>query len=149
MSNQIEKLESERRKNTKGLFLVQSLFLLFWLLRFFLRSSGILYEPMRSIGIAVLIAALIAQVYYVIKLAYIAKKMKSDPELFSALNNELVQLNELKSWKTAFFSTVGCLLFLGLISFIFPIEDLIFVILTAILTGSGAYNLAFLVLDRG
>lgn len=149
MRDQIEKLENDRRRNTKGFFLVQSLFLIFWLLRFFLRSSGILYSQLRTIGIIVLVAALIAQVYYVIKLASIAKKMKSDPEIFSALNNELVQLNELKSWKAAFFSTVGCLLFLGLISFLFPIKDLIFVILTAILAGSGAYNLAFLVLDRG
>ena len=149
MRDQIEKLESDRRRNTKGLFLVQSLFLVFWLLRFFLKTSGVLDKPLQSLGIIVLVAALIAQVYYVIKLASVAKKMKSDPEIFSTLNNELVQLNELKSWKAAFFSTVGCLLFLGLISFIFPIEDLIFVILTAVLAGSGAYNLTFLVLDRG
>jgi hypothetical protein len=82
------------------------------------------------------------------KLNLIKQKAKKDPKLYSALNDELVRLNEIKSWKAAFFSTIVCLLIFTVISFLYKFNDLFAVTLTTIFVGTGAHYTAFYLFVR-
>lgn len=96
----------------------------------------------------VLILCILVQAYFAIPLNLLKNKIKSDPKLYSALYNELVRLHELKAWRVAFFSAIGFLVLVAILSFFMPVRDIIFVAITAFLAGSGGYHLAFYYLDR-
>jgi dolichol kinase len=96
----------------------------------------------------VLLLCILVQAYFAIPLNLLKNKIKSDPKLYSALYNELVRLHELKAWRVAFFSAIGFLVFVAILSFFMPVRDIIFVAITAFLAGSGGYHLAFYYLDR-
>ena len=65
-----------------------------------------------------------------------------------ALNNELVQLNELKAWRASFFSVIGFIVVAAVLSIFMHINDIMLVFLTALLIGFGTHNTAVYLLDR-
>lgn len=65
-----------------------------------------------------------------------------------ALNNELVQLNELKAWRVSFFAVIGFIVIAAITSFFIQINDLMLIFLTALLVGFSTHNAAVYFLDK-
>ena len=74
--------------------------------------------------------------------------MKQDPRLKEAMNDERIQLNELRAWKVGFFALIGFIIFAAIVSLLIEINDMMLVYLTALLIGFGARNTAVYLLDR-
>ncbi|MFC1724727.1 hypothetical protein ACFL4T_03805 [candidate division KSB1 bacterium] len=150
MSNLIEIMDGKRRKYLSGYLIFLSIFLVIWFSEKVLQAAGIKIDGIRIVSLPVYIICILFQAYYSISLSTLKKKIKNDPQLNAALYNELVQLNELKSWRTAFFSTSATVLLLSIMSIFTPLlNDTMYIALTSILIGFGSYHLAFFVLDRG
>jgi hypothetical protein len=96
----------------------------------------------------VLIVSLLIQAYYAVRTNLLERKIRKDAQLKAALNNELIQLNELKAWRAAFFAMLGFIILTGVFSVFVQIDDLMLVLLTLLLVGFGAHNLAVFLLDR-
>ena len=79
---------------------------------------------------------------------YQMRKIREDPSLKEALHDELFQLNELKAWKTAFFSVIGFNVLVAVLSLFIVFEDLMLIFLTTLLIGFGSYSLTLYLLDR-
>jgi divalent metal cation (Fe/Co/Zn/Cd) transporter len=143
MDSEIEKLDKKRMRYLE-LFLVGFfLFLILSLLRYFFRLNGLNEQP---IGIAVLAGlffcvGVIALSTY--KNAVLARKIKSDPLLEEALNNEMVQSLETQSWKAAYIGAIAATSFFALVGFVYPVCDLVLVALTSIIAGAGAHRATF------
>lgn len=148
MANQIEIFDQKRRKYLRGFLFGLVIFFLTWLLRFILRAYEIGSTPVHMAILGLLIMCILVQAYFAINLTITVSKIKKDPQLFSALYNELVRLHELKAWRVAFFSSLGSVILIAVLSFFMPVRDIVFIVLTAILAGSGGYHSAFYYLDR-
>lgn len=148
MINQIEIFDQKRRRYLKGFILGLTVFFLTWLLRFILKANNIGSIPVHVAILVILILCVLVQAYFAVNLKITVSKIKKDPQLYSALYNELVRLHELKSWRVAFFSALGFLILIAILSFFMPVRDIVFIAITAILAGSGGYHLAFYYLDR-
>jgi len=148
MTTQIEIFDQKRRRYLKGFLFGLVIFFLTWLLRFILRANEIGSIPVHVAILVILILCVLIQAYFAIHLKVFVSKIKKDPQLYSALYNELVRLHELKAWRVAFFSSLGFLILIAILSFFMPVRDIVFIALTAILAGSGGYHLAFYYLDR-
>ncbi|MCJ7526238.1 MAG: hypothetical protein MUP71_13590, partial [Candidatus Aminicenantes bacterium] len=85
-----------------------------------------------------------------IRLALTEREIRKDPLLKEAIYNELDRLNELKSWKIAFY----CLTILTLIAiYLFhimaiPLKEPIILIITYWWVGGGSFSFARYFLDR-
>jgi dolichol kinase len=148
MANQIESFDQKRRKYLKGFLLGLVIFFMTWILRFILRAYEIGSNPVHIAILVLLILCILVQAYFAIHLTITVIKIKKDPKLYSALYNELVRLHELKAWRVAFFSALGSVVLIAVLSFFMPVRDIVFIALTAILAGSGGYHSAFYYLDR-
>lgn len=148
MTNKIEMFDQRRRRYLRGYLIGFVIFFLAWFLRFILRANEIGATPFHVTIFVVLLAAIPVQAYFAIHLNITVHKIKKDPKLYSALYNELVRLHELKAWRVAFFSCLGVVVLIALLSFFMPVRDIVFIALTAILAGFGSYQLAFYYLDR-
>jgi Na+-driven multidrug efflux pump len=148
MSNQIEIFDQKRRKYLRGFLFGLVIFFLTWILRFILRAYEIGSTPVHMAILGLLILCILVQAYFAINLTITVSKIKKDPQLYSALYNELVRLHELKAWRVAFFSALGSVILIAVLSFFMPVRDIVFIALTAILAGSGGYHSAFYYLDR-
>ncbi len=148
MSSIIEQLDRSRRRNLAGFIMALAVFLAFWFVRFFLRASGETFArwdvPLRF----VLICSIAATGWFSIKLSRIRRQIKADPRLSEALDNELVILNEIRSWRVAFFASMACLVALAVLKFVYPVFDMVFVTLTTFIVGMAAYNISFFMKDR-
>ena len=148
MANQIEIFDQKRRKYLRGFLFGLVIFFLTWLLRFILRASDIGSQAVQLVILIILILCVLVQAYFAINLKKTVSQIKRDPQLYSALYNELVRLHELKAWRVAFFSSLGFLILIAILSFFMPVRDIVFIALTAILAGSAGYHSAFYYLDR-
>jgi dolichol kinase len=148
MENQIEIFDQKRRKYLKGFLFGLVIFFLAWLLRFILRANDIGSDAVHIAILALLILCILVQAYFAINLKNTVSQIKKDPRLYSALYNELVRLHELKAWRVAFFSALGSVVLIAILSFFMPVRDIVFIAFTAILAGSGGYHSAFYYLDR-
>ena len=150
MSNLIELMDGKRRKYLSGYLVFLSVFLVIWFSEKVLQAAGIEIDGIRIVTLPVYIICILFQAYFSISLSTLKKKIKEDPQLNAALNNELVRLNELKSWRTAFFTTCASVLLLSILSVFTPLlDDTMYIALTSVLIGFGSYHLAFFILDRG
>lgn len=148
MMNQIEIIDQKRRKYLRGYLIGFAIFIFAWLLRFFIKANVIRSIPLYVAVFVVLLTMVLVQAYFAIFLNILKRKIKNDPKLYSALYNELVRLHELKAWRAAFFSAIGFLILIAILSFLIPVRDIVFVVLTAILAGFFGYHCAFYYLDR-
>jgi len=148
MSKAIEELDRKRSRNIKIYILSLAVFLVAWIPRLILRSTGSFAVTADRILIAVFAATIPFQAYSSLNLAAIARKIRKDPVLKTALYNELYQVHDMKAWKTGFYSMAVCLLVFSILS-LFLRFDVIPVAVTAYLIGFGGYQISFYFLDRG
>lgn len=143
MDSEIEKLDKMRMRYLEWFLIGFFLFLILSLFRYFFRLSGLNDQP---IGIAVLAGlffcvGLIAFSTY--KSAILARKIRQDPLLDEALNNEMVQSLETQSWKAAYIGAIASTSFFALVGFVYPVCDLVLIALTSIVAGAGANRATF------
>jgi hypothetical protein len=148
MTTQIEIFDRDRRRYRVGLLIGSSIFLLAWFGYIVVRISPGSIELFHTIVMVVLIVSLVIQAYYAVRTNLLERQIRKDDQLKAALNNELIQLNELKAWRAAFFSMLGFIVITAVFSFFVQIDDLMLVLLTLLLVGFGAHNLVAYILDR-
>lgn len=148
MTTQIEIFDRDRKRYRTGLLVGSLVFLLAWFGYILVRVTPQPQELLHTIVLVVLIASLIVQAYFALRTTLLERNIRKDARLKEALNNELIQFNELKAWRIAFFAVVGFIVITAGFSFFVQIEDLMLVLLTLLLVGFGAHNLAIYVLDR-
>ena len=148
MTTQIEIFDRDRKRYRSGLLVGSIIFLVAWFGYVLVRVSPSSPELFHTIVMVVLIVSLLIQAYYAVRTNLLERKIRRDAQLNAALNNELIQLNELKAWRAAFFAMLGFIILTAVFSFFVQIDDLMLVLLTLLLVGFGAHNLAVYLLDR-
>ena len=148
MTTQIEIFDRSRKRYRSGLLIGSFVFLLAWFGYILVRVSPRPMEIFHTIVLVVLITSLVVQAYYALRTTLLERQIRRDAKLNEALNNELIELNELKAWRAAFFSVLIFIAIIGVFSFFVQIKDLMLVLLTLLLVGFGAHNLAGYLLDR-
>ena len=148
MTTQIEIFDQDRKRYRSGLLVGSIIFLVAWFGYILVRVSPRPLELFHTIVMVVLIVSLLIQAYYAVRTNLLERKIRKDAQLKAALNNELIRLNELKAWRAAFFAMLGFIILTGVFSFFVQIDDLMLVLLTLLLVGFGAHNLAVFLLDR-
>ena len=107
MTTQIE-IYDQKRKYYRGGGLIGSIvFFIAWIGYVILRLSSSASEFARTLVLVILILSVIVQAYYALRVNLIEKDIRQDPKMKEALNNELVQLNDLKAWRASFFAVIG------------------------------------------
>lgn len=149
MPNKIEIADRSRSSNLKGFLIGGYIFILTWFVEQFLQYGGYELQSIRKFSLPVFAISIIVQAFFSIRLVILKNKIKTDHELSEALYNELVRLNELKSWRFAFFVLVAYNLIFGIVSTIYAPLDFMYVALTSAVVGFVSYHSAFFHLDRG
>ena len=98
MVSKIESLDRRRMKLLEWYLVSFVFFLLLTLARFFFRAEGLNSQPIGMAVLAGLIVTLLVQAGTAIGSALQARKIRSDPSLEAALNNELIRSLETQSW---------------------------------------------------
>jgi hypothetical protein len=158
-SSEIEILDAKRMRHLEIYILGVGVFIALSVTRYFFRLGGLNSQP---IGVAVLVGLIIS--LGVISLSTILSaqfwnRVKYDPTMMDALNNELIQVLQLKSWKAAYLGAVGSwkaaylgavgtTLFFAVVTFFYPVSDPMLMALTSIIAGAGAYQATFYFLYR-
>jgi hypothetical protein len=143
MTDDIEGLDRRRMRYMEWFLIGFVPFLILSIARFFFRQSGLNQEP---IGTAVLIGLILSVVVIALSTfgsASLARKIKDTPSTQEALNNELIQAIEVRSWKAAYLGAIAISAFFALSHFFYPICDPVLSALTSIITGAGAYQAHF------
>lgn len=148
MTTIIEQLDQKRKRYRKGHLIWSLIFLVAWLVRSSLKIFTVETDLGYTILLIILLLAIVFQTFYTLKDQGLKSEMRNDPRLEAALRDELVQLNELKAWRTAFFALVGFIVFTAILSLIIQINDMMYIFLTALLIGFGAYNTSLYLLNR-
>ena len=148
MTTQIEMYDQKRKRNRGGGLIGSAIFLVAWIGYVITRIACLNYDLLRTIVLAILILAVLFQAYFAVKNILLEREIKKDPQLKDALNNELVQLNELKAWRASFFALLGFIVVAAVLSIFVQINDIMLVFLTALLIGFGTHNTAIYLLDR-
>ncbi|MEE9554351.1 MAG: hypothetical protein V3W18_08655 [candidate division Zixibacteria bacterium] len=148
MNRDIEKMDRARRSYLRGYLVAFVIFVILMFTRFFFRADNLNREPIGIVVLIGLIITVVIQAYYMMRLSLLQKKIRGNPELKEALEYELVRLHELKSWKAAYLAAIATTSFFAIVSFSYPICDLVMVALSSIIIGAGAYRMAFYILDR-
>ena len=150
MNNKIEIYDRKRKNFRGGYILGDIVFLIAFIVRSALKiggkDAGTLWAGLHVI----LVFSLLWLAYFSIKLLFVERTIRRDPVLNEALHNELDRLNELKSWRIAFFSLICLNLIAAYLFHIFalPLKDPIVLIITSLLVGFGSFDTARYFLDR-
>ena len=140
---EIETLDAKRMRTLELYLVGVAVFIVLSVTRFFFRLGELNSQP---IGIAVfagLILSLALISVSTIRSESLKRRLNQDPALKEALNNELVQTLERRSWKAAYLGAVGTTVFFAVAWFFYPISDPVLTALTAIIAGGGAYQATF------
>jgi hypothetical protein len=148
MTTQIEAYDRSRKQYRGGLIFSSIVFFVAWIGYVVVRLSSRSMQVLHILVMVTLFASLIVQVYFAFRSTLLERRIKKDPQLKEALNNELVELNELKAWRASFFSVIGFAAVTALASFFVQINDIMLVVLTAFLVGFGTHNTVVHYLDR-
>ena len=148
MTSKIEVLDKKRKSYRKGYVIGFFVFLITWIVRSTIKTLDIEANSLQDGLLAILILVAIVQAYYVRKESRLKDEIRNDTFVAKALDDELVQLNELKAWRIAFFSLIGYIVFIAVLSFFVEFKDLMMLLITAILIGFGMYNAAVYFLNR-
>ncbi len=148
MTSRIEIFDHKRMRYRGGALIGSIIFFIAWIGYVLLRISAQNMDVLRTIILAILILAVIFQAYFAVRLNLLERQIRKDPILKEALDNELVQLNELKAWRTSFFSVIGFVIIAAITSFFVDITDLMLIFITALLVGFGTHNIAAYFLNR-
>lgn len=148
MTTKIERFDQQRGKNRQGFLVWSTIFFISWFIRSGLKIAEVENDTVFTVLLVVLIISLVLQVVYMFKDHRLDVEMKQDPRLKEAMNDEWIQLNELRAWKVGFFALIGFIIFAAIVSLLIEINDMMLVYLTALLIGFGARNTAVYLLDR-
>ena len=148
VTTQIETYDQKRKQYRGGGLIGSVIFFIAWIGYVIVRFSGPKNDLGRTVVLVVLILAIVFQAYFAIRNVILERRIKKDPVLREALNNELVQLNELKAWRVSFFSVIGFIILSAVLSIFIQINDIMLVFLTTLLIGFGTHNAAVYLLDR-
>jgi uncharacterized membrane protein YbhN (UPF0104 family) len=150
MSNQIEIYEQKRKRFRGGYILGDIVFLALFVARSVLKIAGTQAGTLWNALHVTLVISLIWLAYFSFRLVFVEREIRRDPLLNEALHNELDRLNELKSWRIAFFSLIILNLVAAFLFHIFsvPLKDPIILIIVSLLVGFGSFDTARYVLDR-
>ena len=148
MTTQIEFYDQKRKYYRGGGLIGSIIFFLAWIGYVILRFSSQAADFARTIALVILILSVIIQAYYALRVNLLERNIRKDPELKEALNNELVQMNDLKAWRASFFAVIGFVILAAVASFFVQINDLMLIFLTALLVGFGTHNTAIYYLDK-
>jgi uncharacterized protein with PQ loop repeat len=148
MTTQIEVFYQLRKKYRGAHVLGLSIFFFAWIARSIYKISTSNMENVHLIIFILLLLSLAYLAYFAIRFNIIERKIKQDPSLREALHDELFQLNELRAWRTAFFSVISFNLIVALLSLFIVFEDFMLIFITTLLIGFGSYSLTLYILDR-
>jgi hypothetical protein len=148
MTTQIELYDRDRKRYRSGLLVGSIIFLFAWFGYILVRVSPQPMDLLHTIVMIVLVISLVVQAYFALRSTLLERNIRKDAGLNEALNNELIQYNELKAWRAAFFAVIGFTVITAVFSFFVEINDLMLILLTMLLVGFGAHNLAVYLLDR-
>jgi hypothetical protein len=146
MNNKIEIFDQKRIQFLKWQIIGIMVFLIISITEMILKFSGIPIQDIRLISLPILVFSVLLQAFFVMKLAFLQKKINQDIELKNALDNELVNLNRMKAWRTGFIILALSTCVFGVLSIFFPVDP-VYAALTSIIAGAGGYNLGFFVLE--
>ena len=149
MSNKIEIADRSRSNNLKGFLIGGYIFILTWFAEQFLQYGGYELQSIRRFSLPIFIISILIQAFFSVRLVILKNRIRTDQELSEALYNELVRLNELKSWRFAFFVLVVYNLIFGVVSTMYASLDFMYVALTSAVVGFVSYHSSFFHLDRG
>lgn len=124
------------------------IFVIAWITRSIYKVADLDMENLHLVIFIILLLSLAYLAYYAIMVNIIEHKIKEDLSLREALHDELFKLNELKAWKTAFFSVIGFNVLVAILSLFIVFEDLMLIFITTLLIGFGSYSLTLYILDR-
>lgn len=148
MTTQIE-IYDQKRKYYRGGGLIGSIvFFVAWIGYVIIRLSSQAGDIARTIILTVLVLSVIVQAYFALRVNLLEREIRKDSEMKDALNNELVQVNDLKAWRASFFAVIGFIVIAAITSFFVQINDLMLIFLTALLVGFGTHNTAVYFLDK-
>jgi hypothetical protein len=148
MTTKIELFDQKRQINRRGFLIWSGIFFISWFIRSSLKLLEVQNDPVYIVLLIVLLASIFFQAMYAFKDRKLSAEMKDDPLLKEAMNDELIQLNELRAWKAAFFALIGFIIFSAILSLLIPINDLMIIFLTALLVGFGTRNMTVFFLNR-
>ena len=148
MITQIEIFDRDRKRYRGGLLVGSLIFLVAWFGYILVRVSPQPMQILHTAVMVILVVSIVVQAYFALRTTLLEKRIRHDAQLKEALNNELIQLNELKAWRAAFFTMLGFIVLTGIFSLFVQIDDLMLVLLTMLLVGFGAHNLAVYLLDK-
>jgi hypothetical protein len=143
MKSNIEMLERRRMRFLELYLIGFAAFIILSVTRFFFRLGGLNSQP---IGTAVLFGLIISLLFLAISaVGYLTlgRKIKDDPSLKEALNDEMIQSLELRSWKAAYCGAVATTIFFAVAWFFYPVCDPVMIALTSVISGAGAYQATF------
>ena len=148
MTTQIEIMDQKRKKFRRGWTIWLVVFFIAWIARSVLKIFELEMDLLETFLLVILLFSVSVQAFYALKDNLLNLKLRKDPLLREAMNDELVQLNELKAWKTAFFSLIGYIVFVAILSLFITFSDSMLIYVTALLIGFGSYNTAVYILNR-
>ena len=148
MTTPIESFYQMRKKYRGAHVLGLLIFAIAWIARSIYKIAELNVENLHLIIFIILLLSLVYLAYYAIRFNIIERKIKQDATLNEALHDELFQLNELKAWKTAFFSVIVFNVLVALLSLFIAFNDLMVIFITALLIGFGSYSLTLYILER-
>lgn len=144
--SKIEIFDLKRMQFLKGQIAGVILFLVVSITEMILRFSGVSILRIRMISLPLLFFSVLMQAYFVMKMALLQKEIDQDQDLKNALDNELVNLNRMKAWRTAFIVLAITSGIFGVLAIFLPVDP-VYAALTSIVAGAGGYNLGFFVLE--
>lgn len=148
MMTKLETVDRKRKTYRAGYVIGFIVFFIAWIARSILKLFDLEMDLLESILLVVLILSVLIQAYFVLRDHLLKIQLRENPSLKDALNDELVQLNELKAWRVAFFSMVGYIILVAVLSLFIVITDPMLIFITALVIGFGAYNTAAFLMNR-
>lgn len=148
MPTQIETFYQKRKKYRGAHIGGLIIFFLAWISRSIYKISQQNLEYLHSGIFLILMLSLVFLAYYAVRVNILEHQIKKDSTLREALHDELFRLNELKSWKVAYFAVIGFVVLVAILSLFIVFKDLMLIFITTLLIGFGSYSLSLYILDR-
>lgn len=140
MNAEIETLEKRRIRNLAWFLIGSVVFITLSVTRFFFRLSDLNSRPAGWLVLAGLILSLLVLLGCTAESYRIGKRLHEEPSLKEALNNELIRMIEVQSWKAAYLGAIGTTVFFAFVWFFYPVCDPVMVALTSIVSGAACYQ---------
>ena len=143
MKSDIERWDKMRMRYLEWYLIGFVAFITLSVARFFFRLGGLNNQPIGIVVLIGLVISLLVLILSTLGLSILGKKIKNNPGLKEALNNELIQSLEIRSWKSAYIGAIAATIFFAAAWFFYPVYDPVMIALTSIISGAAAYHATF------